>query len=105
MKEPDKIAALIQEYKHRKETHQKQVSFIHEIKFSGNTEPFRSEEQIREEVLKDNKPIKIRNIFNGEITQFDNYEQCVDYMRINYVNFQRMLNGKLNNYNQWQLIK
>ena len=57
-------------------------------------EIFRTEEQVREDVLRCNLPIRIRDIHNKEITKFDNYEDCVDFMQINWVTFERMLQGR-----------
>lgn len=64
-----------------------------------------TEEQAQQQVLSNSQPIKVLNIFDGSITEFETYEQCIDYIGVNYVNFQRMLDGKLKKFHQWQLIK
>ena len=76
-----------------------------DIKQGADVEPFRSEEQVRDDILKYSQPVQIKDTLKDEIIKFDTYEQCVKYMGINWVTFERMLQGRTKLYHQWQLIR
>lgn len=109
MKDAEKIATLIQAHQIaqelEKQNKEPEIRYTCNIKHGADIPPFRSEEQVRDDVLKDSKPIKIKDILTNKITKFDNYEDCVKYMGINWVTFERMLQYRTQRYHSWELVR
>ena len=109
MKDSEKIVTFIQSHQIaqelEKQNKEPERRYTCNIKQGAEITPFRSEEQVRDEVMLKSKPVRIRDKFTGEITKFDGYKQCVDYMGVNWVTFERMLHGRTLYYHNWQLLR